>query len=101
MHTLLTALMALVIVIALGTTATARGRWSGPWWWVLAAAMVAYPFTHTLLDRVPGAPDGLLRWAFQIACGMLLATLCAPLYHRFRTSPDTGTDTDTGNAEAG
>ena len=84
MHTTLTALMAVVIVIALGATATARGRWSGPWWLVLIGAVVAYPFSHTLLDRVSDAPGGWLRWAFQIACGMLLAVVFAPLYHRFR-----------------
>ncbi|MFE6522942.1 hypothetical protein [Streptomyces sp. NPDC057794] len=84
MHTTFTAVMAVVIVIALGATATAAGRWSGPWWLVLIAAVVAYPFTHVLLDHVPDAPGGWLRRAFQIACSMLLAVLAAPLYNRFR-----------------
>ncbi|MFJ8547265.1 hypothetical protein ACIRFH_35915 [Streptomyces sp. NPDC093586] len=70
--------MAVVIVIALGATALARGRWSGPWWLVLIGAVVACPFSHTLLDRVSDAPGGRLRWAFQTACGMLLAVLVAP-----------------------
>lgn len=98
MHVNLTAVMVAVIVIAVGATALARGRWSGPWWLVLVGAVVAYPFSHTLSDRVEDAPDGWIRWAFQVAGGMLMAVLMAPLYHRLRR-PDTKTGQGSGGQE--
>ncbi|AEW92865.1 MULTISPECIES: hypothetical protein [Streptomycetaceae] len=41
MHSTLTALMAVVIAIALGATSTAMGRWAGLWRLAVAGAVVA------------------------------------------------------------
>ncbi|MFJ4696380.1 hypothetical protein [Streptomyces sp. NPDC088766] len=84
MHVNLNAVMGAVIVIAFGATALARGRWSGPWWLVLIGAVVTYPFSHILMDRLEDAPGGWLRGVFQVSCGMLMAVLIAPLHHRLR-----------------
>ncbi|MER8223606.1 hypothetical protein ABTZ58_24045 [Streptomyces sp. NPDC094143] len=92
----LTALMAAVIVIALGSSMVARGRWSGPWWLVVIGTLVAYPFSHTLMDRVEDAPGGWVRWLFQVSCGLLVAVLAAPVYHRLRGSAVKDADGRTG-----
>ncbi|CAM5732167.1 hypothetical protein [Streptomyces fumanus] len=93
MHVNLTVVMAAVVVVALGATAAvvARGRWSMPWWLMLAGALAAHPFSSTLLNRVEDAPEGWLRWAFQAACVMLTTILLAPVYHWLR-KPDTDGD---------
>jgi hypothetical protein len=78
------AMMISVVVIALAVTVLPRGRRKDPLWLVALGAVLAYPFSHTLMDRVEGAPDGWLRWAFQIACGLLVAALAGPVVHRWR-----------------
>jgi hypothetical protein len=78
------AIMIAVVVIALAVTILARGRWNGPVWLVVLGAVLAYPISHPLMDRVEGAPDGWLRWAFQISCGLLLTTLASPAVHWWR-----------------
>ncbi|MFI8169915.1 hypothetical protein ACIGAN_26680 [Streptomyces sp. NPDC085931] len=83
MSVLFTVVTAVVITLALGVAAFAKGRWSGPWWLLLIGAVMAYPLNFPL-DRIHGAPDGWLRWTFQAACGLLVATLLAPAYHRLR-----------------
>ncbi|MFJ4152938.1 hypothetical protein ACIP10_35950 [Streptomyces galbus] len=86
MHLSPTMVMSAVIVVTVVATATARGRWSGPWWLTLAAAFVIYPVSHTLLERIDDAPGGWLRLAFQVSCVGLVAILLAPVYHRLRGS---------------
>ncbi|MEV6962455.1 hypothetical protein AB0M97_25355 [Streptomyces sp. NPDC051207] len=82
----LTALMIATVVVAVGCTLLARRQWSGPWWLVVIGTVVAFPFSRTLMARAEDAPDGWLRSAFQVSCGLLVAVLIAPLYHRFRRS---------------
>ncbi|WP_151477851.1 hypothetical protein [Streptomyces albicerus] len=68
-----------VVVIALAVVVLARGRWNGPVWLVAVGAVLAHPFAHPLMDQVDNAPDGWLRWSFQVACGVLFATLAGPV----------------------
>ncbi|MEU3516861.1 hypothetical protein ABZ770_16500 [Streptomyces sp. NPDC006654] len=77
--------MSAVILGAVIATAFARGRWTGPWWLMLLAAIVIYPVSHTLLEHVEEAPGGWLRLAFQVGCVGLVSTLISPLYHRLRS----------------
>ncbi|MEU0744173.1 hypothetical protein [Streptomyces sp. NPDC006134] len=46
----------------------ARGRWPGPWRPVFIGAVRACPFSHPLLDRAEGAPDGRLRRGWTARC---------------------------------
>ncbi|MFF3248714.1 hypothetical protein ACFYWY_34400 [Streptomyces sp. NPDC002870] len=78
------AMMIAVVVVALAVTIFARGRWDGPVWLVILGTVLAYPFSHTLMDRVEGAPDGWLRWAFQFSSGLLVAALASPAFHWWR-----------------
>ncbi|MGP4050882.1 hypothetical protein [Streptomyces sp. 2A115] len=78
-------LMISVFVIALAVTTLARGRWRGPVWLVAVGAAFAHPLAVVLMDRAEDAPDGWLRWAFQVGCGMLAATLVSPVYHWLRS----------------
>ncbi|MBT2413427.1 hypothetical protein J7I94_23150 [Streptomyces sp. ISL-12] len=93
----LTVVMAVVVVLALGAAAFARGRWSGPWWLLLIGAVVVHPL-RIPLDRAEGVPDGWLRWAFQAACGLLVAIVLAPVYHRLRRP---GAEDGQGSGEGG
>ncbi|MDT0567204.1 hypothetical protein RM704_06960 [Streptomyces sp. DSM 3412] len=80
----ITTVMAALTVVGLASLTVSRGRWASPFWLVVVSFLVAYPFTHTLLDRVADAPDGWFRWLFQLACGSLLSTLLAPVWHGLR-----------------
>ncbi|MFJ4153045.1 hypothetical protein ACIP10_36550 [Streptomyces galbus] len=80
------AMMGVVIVFAFSATALARGRWSGPWWLVVLGAVLTYPVSYVLIDRLENVPGGWLRQVFQVSCGMLAAVLLAPVYHWLRPS---------------
>ncbi|MFJ8186600.1 hypothetical protein [Streptomyces sp. NPDC096105] len=79
-----TAVMAAVVVVGLGTLLISRGRWSAPIWLVVAGCVAAYPFSRMVLERMEDAPDTWFGMLFRLSCGWLLATLLAPLYHRLR-----------------
>ncbi|MFD9053212.1 hypothetical protein [Streptomyces zaomyceticus] len=87
-----TAVMPAVIVVGLGVLLLARGRWSGPLWLVVVSFVAAYPLSRMALDRIDDASDGWFAWLFRLACGWLLATLVAPLYHRLRKPDAEGTE---------
>ncbi|MCL7429395.1 hypothetical protein [Streptomyces sp. YS415] len=87
MHSNITALVAAVVAIATAIVVTdllRRNRSGGPWWLVAAGVALTYPVSATLLDRVDDAPNGWLRLAFQVGCGVLLASLIGPWYRRLR-----------------
>jgi hypothetical protein len=77
MHFTYSAMMIAVIVIGLASVGFARGRWDAPLWLVVATALVVLPLTSAWLARAEGAPEGLLRWAFQVAVSSLVSTCCS------------------------
>jgi hypothetical protein len=83
MHLNASALMTVVPTLAVGILLFGRGRPGGPWWMVLAGALVAHPLAHLLVSRDETA-EGWLRWSFQLACGVVVASLLGPVYRRLR-----------------
>lgn len=71
--------MSVILFVAFGVAALARGRWSGPWWILLVGCVLAYPVTQVLLERTN--ESGVLAWAFRGAVGMLVSTALSPVFH--------------------
>ncbi|WP_217143254.1 hypothetical protein [Streptomyces sp. AC627_RSS907] len=90
MHLNVPALMIVVPTLAVGILLFGRGRPGGPWWMVPAGALVAHPLAHLLVSR-DETVDDWLRWSFQLACGVVVASLLGPVYRRLRVLEDRST----------
>lgn len=74
--------MGAVVVVTMGIVAVAGRRWSGPLWLVPVGCLLAHPVAHPLVERAEA--DGWLGRVFELACGLILATVLNSLSHRLR-----------------
>ncbi|MFC9910290.1 hypothetical protein [Streptomyces sp. NPDC059862] len=75
-------LMSAVVVLTVGIVAVAGRRWSGPLWLVPVGCLLAYPVAHLLADRAEA--DAWYGRVFELACGLILATVLNSLHNRLR-----------------
>ncbi|MCX4993506.1 hypothetical protein [Streptomyces sp. NBC_00568] len=73
-----------VVVVGVLVAAFSRGRWDSPSWLTIFSVVVSHLVIRQLMEKAFKGTATWLLIAFEVSCGILIATLLSPVYHHLR-----------------